>query len=58
MSNDRRDLNRDQPIALDDQDPSNTDIDHLVAPLEPDDNVFSLVNPDQGDLSETTPVGE
>jgi hypothetical protein len=48
MSNDRRALRRDQPVALDDQDPGNTDIDNLVAPLDPDDDVFTLLNPDQG----------
>lgn len=39
-------------------DPSNTDIEQLVEPLEPEDNVYTLVNPDQGDLRETAPVGE
>lgn len=58
MSNDKRELDRTQPVALDDRDPGNSEIDDLVEPLEPDDNVFSLVNPDQGDLREATPVQE
>lgn len=32
------------PGAADDRDPSNEDIELLTAPLEHDDNVFSLVN--------------
>lgn len=51
------DLNKDQ-VALDDRDPSNTDIENLTQPLDPDDNVFTLVNPDQGDLREAHPVGK
>lgn len=47
-----------EPVALDDRDPSNTEVEELVTPLEPGDNVFELVNPDQGDLRETAPVGE
>lgn len=39
------------------RDPSNTDIDELTAPLTPDDDVFALVNPQQGD-TETMPVQE
>lgn len=58
MSNDKRDLDRDQPVALDDRDPSNSDIEDLIEPLDPHDNVFSLVNPDQGDMHETAPVGD
>lgn len=58
MSNDKRELDRNQPVALDDRDPGNSDIDDLVEPLEPDDDVFTLVNPDQGDLREVSPVGD
>jgi hypothetical protein len=54
----KRTYNRDQPVALDDRDPSNSDIETLLQPLEPDDNVFTLVNPQQGDLREIAPVAE
>ena len=53
---DKREYSRDEPVALDDRDPSNHDIEKLVAPLEPEDNVFSLVNPEQGTLLETAPM--
>lgn len=52
----KREYSRDEPVALDDRDPGNVDIVELVEPLDPDDNVFSLVNPDQGDLRETAPM--
>jgi hypothetical protein len=58
MSNQRREYDRDQPVALDDRDPGNSDIENLVAPLSPDDDVFSLVHPQQGDVREVAPVGE
>lgn len=32
------------PVALDDRDPSNTDIEDLTRPLDPDDDVFTLLN--------------
>jgi hypothetical protein len=53
----KRTFDRDQPVALDDRDPGNTDIDDLVQPLAADDNVFTLVNPYQGDI-ETMPMQE
>lgn len=40
------------------RDPGNTDPDKLTAALDPDDDVYALVNQDQGDLRETAPVGE
>jgi hypothetical protein len=55
---DNRELDPTQPVAIDDKDPGNADPDEFTAPLDPDDNVFTLVNADQGDLLETTPVGE
>lgn len=58
----KREYDRDrEPVSLDGQDgrdPSNTEIEELIAPLAPDDDVYTLVNPDQGDLRETAPVGE
>lgn len=54
----RRNYNRDEPVALDDRDPSNADVEALVAPLAPDDNVFTLVHPDEDTLREFRPVGE
>lgn len=42
------------PAALDDADPSNTDIDQLTNPLDPDDDVYALLNPDQEAPRETT----
>lgn len=35
-----------QPVALDDQDPGNTDPDQLTTALDPDDDVYAMVNPD------------
>lgn len=55
---DKREYTPGEPVALDDRDPSNADIDALVEPLAPDDNVFSLVNPEPGTLLESAPVGE
>lgn len=53
----KRDL--DQPItATDDLDPSNTDAENLTAPLDPDDNVFTLVNPEQPQTLENHPANE
>ena len=54
----KREYSRDEPVALDGRDPSNSDIEKLTSPLEPDDNVYSLVFPDQGDLRESSPVHE
>jgi hypothetical protein len=51
----KREYRRDEPVALDDIDPGNSDPDAFTEPLSPDDDVFSRVNPDQGPL-ETTPV--
>ncbi len=58
MSEQKREYNRDEPVALDDRDPGNTEPDELTAPLDHDDNVYGLVFPDQGDLRETSPAGE
>lgn len=44
-----------QRYAMDDRDPSNSEIEELVEPLEPDDNVFTLVNPVQ-EVREVAPV--
>lgn len=54
----KREYSRDEPVALDDRDPSNTDPDQLTAPLDPDDDVFALVSQEQGDLLETAPMHE
>lgn len=42
----------DEPTAIDSTDTGNTDIDLLVGPLDPDDDVFALINPSTG----TVPV--
>lgn len=55
---DKREYNRDEPVALDDRDPSNTDPDNFTAPLDPADNVYQVLTQEQGDLLEATPVGE
>lgn len=34
-------------VALDQKDPGNTDADELTAPLDPDDDVYTLVQPDR-----------
>lgn len=39
----------------DGKDPGNTDVEELIQPLEPDDNVFTLVNPTQ-ETRELKPV--
>lgn len=52
----KRTYDPNQPTALDDRDPSNTDPDLLTAALAPDDNVYALINQEQGDLRETAPV--
>lgn len=39
------------------RDTGNTPIDELTAPLAPDDNVFTLVHPDQGDIETMTVPG-
>lgn len=39
----------------DGRDPGNTDIEDLIQPLEPEDNVFTLVNPNQ-EVRELAPV--
>jgi hypothetical protein len=54
----KREYFRDEPVALDDRDPSNSEIEKLVEPLDPDDNVFTLVNPEPGTLLENAPVQE
>lgn len=46
-----------QRFAADDRDPSNSDIEDLVAPLDPDDDVFTLVNPVQ-EVREIQPMHE
>lgn len=39
-------------------DPGNTDPEDLTAPLDPDDDVFTLVNADTGDpLQDAPPAG-
>lgn len=53
-----REYDRDQPVALDDRDPSNTDPSELTSPLDPDDDVYSLIRPEQGDRRETTPAAD
>lgn len=42
-----RQYHRDEPVALDDIDPGNSDPDAYTEPLSPDDDVFSRINPDQ-----------
>ena len=54
----KREYSRDEPVALDDRDPSNSDIDQLTLALDPDDDVYMLVSQDQGDLLETAPIQE
>ncbi len=54
----KREYDRNQPVALDDRDPSNTDPQDLTEPLAPDDDVYSLVRPEQGDRRETSPAAE
>lgn len=58
MTERKREYSRDEPVALDDRDPGNTEPEDLTAPLDPDDDVYSLVFPDQGDLRETSPAAE
>ncbi len=53
----KREYSRDEPVALDDRDPSNTDPETLTEALEPHDNVYGLIFQDQGDLREASPVG-
>lgn len=55
---DRREYARDQPVALDDRDPSNSEIDKMIEPLEPHDNVYTLIHPDADTLRESAPVGD
>lgn len=55
MSENKPEVTPAEPVALDDRDPSNTQVEDLVAPLEPDDNVFTLVNPVQ-ETREMAPV--
>lgn len=43
-----------QTAPGDSQDPSNTDVDDLVEPLDPDDDVFGLLTTDPG----TSPDGD
>ncbi len=52
----KREYSRDEPVALDDRDPGNTDPSNLTEPLEPQDNVYQLVFQDQGDLREAAPM--
>lgn len=54
----KREYSRDEPVALDDIDPGNSDPDEFTAPLDPDDDVYQVVTQDQGDLFESAPVGE
>lgn len=53
-----REHSRDEPVAADDRDPSNSDPDDFTAALDPDDDIYALLGQDQGDLAETAPVGE
>lgn len=57
--NQRRELDGQghQLANLAEGDPGNTDPELLVAPLDPDDDVFALVHPDHGDI-ETAPAGD
>jgi hypothetical protein len=57
MDEQKREYSRDEPVALDDRDPSNSDPDQFTAALAPDDDVFALINSDQGDLREESPAG-
>lgn len=54
----KREYSRDEPVAMDDRDPSNSDPELLTAALAPDDNVYALINQEQGDLREFSPVGQ
>jgi hypothetical protein len=60
MTDDRKYDSAGQPLTTDPAgpDPGNTDPDKLTAPLDGDDDVYALLHQDQGDLRETTPVGE
>jgi len=54
----KREYSRDEPVALDQRDPSNSEPELFTMALEPDDNVYQLVAQDQGDLLETAPMQE
>lgn len=58
MSEQKREYNRDEPVAMDDRDPGNTEPEELTAPLDRDDDVYNLVFPDQGDLRGASPAAE
>lgn len=51
---DIREYNRDEPVALDDRDPGNTSPEEMTEPLDPDDDVYSLIQPDHQDGIRTT----
>lgn len=55
---DKREYSRDEPVAMDDRDPSNSEPDQLTEPLEPGDNVYQVIFQDQGDIRETAPMQE
>lgn len=55
---DKREYSRDEPVALDDRDPSNSDPETFTEPLDPTDNVYQVISQEQGDLLEAAPVGE
>jgi hypothetical protein len=41
----RREYSQDQPVtATDDRDPGNTDPEEMTEPLDPDDDVYTLIN--------------
>lgn len=50
----KREYSRDEPIAMADRDPGNSDPDQFTAPLEPEDNVYTRVNQEQE--TESQPV--
>lgn len=54
----KREYSRDEPVAIDDRDPSNSDPADFTAPLDADDNVYGIVFQEQGDPRETTPAGK
>lgn len=44
----KREYSRDEPIALDDRDPSNSQPEDFTAPLDPDDDIYQIVLQEQG----------
>ncbi len=57
-----REHTRNEPVALDDrsadQDPGNTDPDEMTAPLDPSDDVYSLIRPENSDIHTTHPAAD